>query len=369
MCEAIGILFGNSRIDGLQGLAEKRPIEALPFGRYRLLDFALSSMVNSGIRTIGLITPYHNRTMLSHIGAGKAWFLERKAGGLFILPETIYGLVGRKEQFFLKDLALNIEYLQRDQAENVVISSCNQVFNINYREVLDYHEDKNADITLVYKKFDTPNRKNSQTHLIMDEKQRVINFNDYDELENSPLNFINMLIIRRQILLDIINEYQEQEGFDLLDAITIKLKSLKIYGYSFQGYIGIIQSVQDYYQCSMDILDTKIREKLFLGLDRIHTKLLDNPPTCHGEHAKVRNSLIASGCMIEGKVENSVISRGVIIEPEAQVINCIIMSKCWIRAQTILNHVILDKLVEVGEGRVLQGNSENPMVVLKRAKI
>lgn len=373
MNKAIGILFGNGGSDSLQGLTSHRPIAAIPFGgRYRLLDFALSSMVNSGIRTIGLITPHHYKAMLDHLGAGKAWFLERKAGGLFILPGTIHGLMGQNVQFRLKDMALNLEYLQKDLVENVVVSSCNQVFNINYRDALAFHESNQADITLIYKELDCPPQKEKRIRLVMGDGPQVTDLQDSFRIvsggQEQPY-FVNMLIIRRQLLLDIVDGYQSMENIDLLDAIAENIQTLKVFGFAFEGYVGMINSVQDYFERNMDLLDTAVREKLLLGFDRIHTKFVDNPPTQHGMQARVSNSLIASGCLIEGEVENSIISRGVIIERGAQIKNCLIMQKCTIGAHTMLEHVILDKFVEIHNGNVLKGRRNSPMVVLKRAMV
>src|SRR5665648_1205250 len=129
MPKAIGIIFANSGSDTLDGLAQNRPVAAVPFGgRYRILDFALSSMVNSGISTIGLVTPHQYRPLLDHLGAGKDWFLERKNGGMFILPGVMHGLAGDNHTFCIKDLQHNLEYLEKDFSDNVVISSGNQIY-------------------------------------------------------------------------------------------------------------------------------------------------------------------------------------------------------------------------------------------------
>jgi len=195
MSNAIGIIYANSATDNLQGLASKRPIAAVPFGgRYRILDFALSSMVNSGVRTIGVVTPHHYRPLLDHLGAGKAWFLDRKDGGLFILPGAIHGLLGDNHTFCVKDLQNNIEYLQKDFAENVIISSGDQIFNMNFKNALELHNDKQADVTLVYK-GDYSGDQTDEIFLEIDEEQKVSNIKK--GLERGMLlqpNFVNMLI-------------------------------------------------------------------------------------------------------------------------------------------------------------------------------
>lgn len=371
MHSAIGIIFGNTSSNILQGLAQDRPIAAAPFGgRYRLLDFALSSMVNSGIRTVGLVTPQHYRPMLDHLGAGKDWSLDRKSGGLFILPGAIHGLIDFNSRFRIKDIELNIEFLEKDLAENVVISSSDQVFNINYRNVLDAHEESNADVTLIYKQAENLLECKGEVYLRIGKDQLVFQMPKKEELTQVelPLSyFVDMLIIRRKLLLKIIEGYRSIETVDLVAAIAENLTLLRVQGYLFNEYVGRIRSIQDYFQRNMDLLDPEIRKTLFASTHPIHTKIRDYPPTKFGDTAIVRNSLISSGCSIEGEVENSILSRGVVIKAGCKLKNCIIMSKCTIERNSILENVILDKFVEVNEENILIGKEKNPLVVYKRA--
>jgi glucose-1-phosphate adenylyltransferase len=364
----IAILFGNSGFDSLQGLTLEGSIASTSFGgRYRLLDFALSSMVNSGIRTIGLVTPRYYRSILDHLGGGKEWFLDRKAGGLAILPGAIHGLTSHKINFRMRDIEINIDYLYKNYAENVLISRCNQVFNYNYTDALEFHNKKKADITLIYKIPEKLTDRHGRIHLFLDEAQKVYEIKKENSEELKVPYFINQLIIRRKVLLDIIHGYKSLETVDLIQLITENVQTLKVYGFPFSGYIQTIHTVQDYFERNMDLLDPEIREKLFWGSDRIHTKVRDNPPTKYSYQARVRNSLISSGCQIKGEVENSVISRCVLIEPGAQIRNSIIMQRCTIRAGTVLEYVVMDKYTEVKAGNVLKGNRDNPLVMKKTA--
>lgn len=370
MSNAIGIIYANSATDNLQGLASKRPIAAVPFGgRYRILDFALSSMVNSGVRTIGVVTPHHYRPLLDHLGAGKPWFLDRKDGGLFILPGAIHGLSGDNHTFCVKDLQNNIEYLQKDFAENVIISSGEQIFNMNFKNALEFHNDKQADVTLIYK-GDYSGDQTDEIFLEMDEDQKVSNINK--GLEKGILmqpHFVNMLIIRREVLLEIVEKYRSLGCIDLIDIFTSNLEVLKIYGSPTCSLIGTIRTIKDYFDRSMDLLDLDVRGKLWLGTDHIHTKIKDNPPTQYTSHANVSNSLIASGCSISGEVINSIIFRGVIIEQGCKIKNSIILPKCHIHVNAQTDYAILDKSVTVNRENVLKGSSNNPLVVLKSTVI
>lgn len=373
MSNAIGIIYANSANDNLHGLALKRPIAAVPFGgRYRILDFALSSMVNSGIRTIGVITPHHNRPLLDHLGAGKAWFLDRKTGGLFILPGAIHGLSGNNHSFCVMDLQNNIEYLQNDFAENVIISTGDQIFNMNFKSVLDFHDEKQADITLICKERENSGDQTGAIFLKMDEGQKVSHILDKTGLESGMLVqslFTNILIIRRELLLAIVEKYSSLGCIDLIDIFSSNLGVLKIYGSPTCSSFGTIRTLKDYFDRSMELLDLEVRGRLWLGTDQIHTKIKDNPPTRYTSHAKVSNSLIASGCSISGEVVNSIIFRGVIIEQGCKIENSIILPKCYIHANAQTDYAILDKSVQVNGENVLKGSLNNPLVVLKRTVI
>lgn len=378
MSNAIGIIYANSATDSLQGLALERPIAAIPFGgRYRILDFALSSMVNSGIQTIGLVTPHHYRPLLDHLGAGKAWFLDRKDGGLFILPGVIHGLAGDNHTFCIKDLKNNLEYLQKDYAEYVVISRGDQIFNINFKQALEFHNDKRADVTLIYKDMDHLVEPTDEMNFELDNDQKVTNICDIEDLGRGKLiqpHLVCMFIIRRELLLNIIEKYSSigcsSIGcIDLINIIMENIGILKIYGRPTCTLIGAIRTVKDYFDRSMKLLDLEVRGKLWLGQDRIHTKIRDNPPTQYTSQAKVSNSLIASGCSISGTVENSIIFREVILEQGCQIKNSIILPECHIQENAQIEYAILDKSVKVNGENVLKGSLNNPLVVLKRTVI
>lgn len=375
MNRAIGIISSNYHPDFLQGLAQDRPIAAVPFGgRYRLLDFILSGMVNSGLRTVGIITPHHYRAMLDHLGAGKEWFLDRKRGGLFILPCSKQGLLESDIKYSLRDLSQNLEFLERDYAENVILSGCNQVININFKEILAYHRDKKADVTLIYKDYQTdwPGNRGSTVIATGKDGTEVIGISEEtgQTTDSQCVKvFTDMIIIKRTLLLEIIEGYRHLGHTDLLDAIKENLESFKVEAYPFEGYLGRINSVADYFRYNMELLLPQIQEELFRGEHRIHTKIKDNPPTKYGSKVAAQNSLISSGCNIEGKIENSIISRGVEISEGAHVKNSIVMQRCRIGAGAQIENVILDKFAYIRDNAVIKGKSNAPVVINKKAMV
>jgi len=374
MSKVIGIIASNYQSEFLQGMTQDRPIAAIPFGgRYRLLDFALSSMVNSGVRTVGIITPHLYRPILDHLGAGKEWYLDRKSGGLFVLPGSTHGIYSRNNKFLLKDLVKNIEFLTRDRADYVIISGSSYIYNIDFKPILAEHEKKQTDITLVCKELAIETEIDSQGVILQTDLHnnvsRLEGTQGYEQERERVKYFADVFIIKRELLLDIIKGYESIEYMDLLDAIRENLGILKVRAYTITGYFGRIYSLQSYYQRNMDMLKLAIRDALFMSVERIHTKIKDNPPTKCGSQGSIKDALVSSGCLISGNVTNSIIFRGVRIEPGASVSNCIIMQRCVIGKDAILQNVILDKYVNVNSKIMIKGEPDSPVYINKRTQV
>ena len=150
MAKAIGLITANYSTKFPSALTDSRPAASVPFlGRYRAVDFALSNMVNCGIRTVGMIMPYNYRSLIDHVGSGREWELTRKSGGLFILPGSAFGTSRTGGRFLLRDLIHNKIFLERDKADYVIVSAANWIYNMDYNELIDAHAASGADITVV----------------------------------------------------------------------------------------------------------------------------------------------------------------------------------------------------------------------------
>lgn len=369
--KAIGIISCNYTRDSLQGLAQNRPISAVPFGgRYRLLDFALSNMVNCGVRTVGIVTPQKYRAILDHMGAGKPWFLDRKAGGMFFLPGATAGIHARTHKFSIRDMINNLEYFTRDDADYVIISGSSTVFNVDYSPILEYHEKNQADVTMVYKEMFLEAHEEQGYCLQLDENNQVQDIDRVQGKEGQRVTyFANIMIVHRELLIDMIHACQDSDDMDLTDVIHANLKYMKAQAYPITSYFGRVFSVDTYYRRSMDLLKPSIRSELFMGPRDIHTKIKDNPPTKYQGDGLIQDALVSSGCHIQGNVTSSILFRGVVVEPGATIKNSIIMQKCIIRKGAVLENVILDKLVEVHPQTVIQGKEDNPIILRKNAVV
>lgn len=358
----------------LKELTRQRCIASIPFGgRYRVIDFVLSNMVNSGIINVGIFTLNKYRSLLDHLGSGKVWDLHRKRDGLFILPPMQH-CAAEEPQGDMQYLYDHMDYLKNSSQKTVVITGGNMICNLDYREAVSFHREMKADITVLYKDMG-PGREDLShcKKITLDDDARVVAMEDVAGQLKSRKVFLDMLIVGKPLLLELISSCYGQEGSRVCNlvnhGILANLSSLKIYGFPHRGYLGAIDSLSCYYSHSMDLLKPEISRELFFKPGFIYTKSNDEPPAKYGTGAMVQNSLVANGCQIEGEVRNSILFRGVRVEKGATITDSIVMQKCLIEKGASLDTVILDKEACITPGRQLKGEKENPLVVGKRAKL
>lgn len=371
MIKALGMISTNYRLNRTERLAESRPISATPFGgRYRLLDFSMSNLVNAGIRTVGVILPYNMRPLLDHIAAGKAWNLDRHSGGLYMLPAVTPALKARVQKFCAKDFWANIEFLTVEDSEIVVITDGNHVANVDLQSIIASHESCGCQVTLVYKKgFKT--HELVETKLVLDETGQVRDIKRSVDEDTSSLGntFADIFIFDRELLVELLTTTTGLEFKDLMDLIKYNLHKLVARGYEFTGYMSEIFTVSDYHSVSMDLLEPEIKSQLFDGPNKIITKIKDSPPTKYRDNARVRCAMISNGCRVDGEVENSVVFRNVNLKKNCYVNNCVLMQSCTIGENCILENVVLDKGIHLPDNTVLKAQGETPLYVPKGTKI
>ncbi|WP_139491897.1 glucose-1-phosphate adenylyltransferase subunit GlgD [Brevibacillus dissolubilis] len=370
MPNAIGVINLAINQPLLHELTYSRSTAAVPFGgRYRLIDFVLSNMVNCGVKKVAVFTNNNSRSLMDHLGSGKEWGLDRKQGGLFILPPSTIpnGTFGGDLQQF----AANLDYFLRSKEKYVIISSSHMVCNIDFSDVMRSHVRSGADLTLIYKEL------NSQTEDLSDSitldvglNGRVRAMRDSHIEQGSNKVYMRMMVISKELLVDLVKRSVSQNYYDLLRHVIMRnLDRWHVNAYEYKGYLGIINSITNYYRNSMNLLKPENWHSLFFCPSVIYTKVKDEAPAIYSEHARVTNSLIANGCIVEGTVENSILFRGVKVHRGAIIRNSIIMQKCEIEASAILENVILDKEVHVSVGTWLEGEKLVPAVYSKKSVI
>ncbi len=368
----LGLIFsGNSEVN-LGDLMKFRSLAAVPVGgRYRIVDFVLSNMVNSGIVNIGITTGIKHRSLRDHVGSGKDWDIDRKATGLFLLspPESVDTLTRVPEGVDFISSAMS--FLNRSRQEYVMISNCNTICNIDYEKVAEAHFEKDADVTVVYTEVDELTPKELSHHIMLDveEDGSVTDMQVYPKKQKSNLSYMSMLFIKKDLLIDLVGDCLAHDKHSIAkDILLPNINKLRIYGYKFEGYKKTIDSIKSFFEFNLELLKPEIRHELFGTEDErsIRTKVKDSIPTKYGREAEVTNSVVADGCTIEGKVENCIIFRGVKIGKNSVVKDSIIMQNSRIMDDCLVENAIFDKEVILCNDKKLIGQETYPLVIGKR---
>ncbi|MGM0640579.1 MAG: glucose-1-phosphate adenylyltransferase subunit GlgD [Thermotogota bacterium] len=366
--KVLGLILSGSSHDNLEKLTAKRTSSAVPvFGKYRAIDFTLSNMVNSGISKVGILTQYNPRSLMDHVGSGKEWNLDRKRGGIFILQPF---MTDENLNMYYKGTAdaiyQNMTLLKRADEDFVLIGSGDHIYNIDYRKVYKNHIRNGADITLITKESENYNIKD-YGQIEENEDQRITKIHEKHNEKITDKIFLGAYFINKSLLMELLYSHVPNGSNNLLlDIIIPNLKTLRVFSYEHKGYWkNIKKSIKEYYDTNMDILNKEVRDELFYSGRKIYTKLKDAAPPKINITAKVKNSFIADGCIVNGTVKNSIFSRGVIIKAGAIVENSIILQDSVIEEGVQIKNLIIDKNVVVREGKNIQGSNKNIVTVEK----
>ena len=377
MKNVMGIIYTNKDDLSLRELTNQRSVAALPLaGRYRVVDFILSSMVNSGVRNVGVIMQRNYRSLMDHLGSGKEWDLHTRNNGLFLLPPFVTQENGGEYPGVLDALRANFDYLRRSKQRLALLTNSNMVFNMNFEPMIRQHEQTDADITLLYTKVRrdmelSSASKHTHAFLNVGKDGRISDMEVNPNAANYDTMYMNVLLIKRTLLMHLVDGAAAHGEHDInreLIQPAIKSGSLKVYGYEFEGYYRRIETIKSYFRCNMDLLDYNVRQELFKK-SPVYTKTRDDVPAVYREGNSVKNSLVADGCVIEGSVENCVLFRGVHIGRNASVKNAIIMQDSEIEDSVELENVILDKNVTVRAHGRLIGQVQYPIVIGKNVTL
>ena len=352
----------------IRDLTARRAVESIPFaGRYRLIDFTLSSMVNSGISNVGVMLPDKPRSILDHLRSGKDWDLARRHDGLFYLPAPQQEDMNRKGD--LKNFYHNLDFFEHSSQRYVLLTSGSFVYNVDFSQLLRFHQNTNADITVVY---NTASEEAHGKNVVIEtaENGLVTDIAEKPAVYDGTQVSTNVYLMEKRIFVEMIRYTYEHGGQDfLIDGIIRRAAEYNIYGFEHDGYVAHVDSTAAYYKANMDILQPEVWEELFMGQRPIYTKVKDEVPVQYKETAKVNNSLIANGCIVRGEVENSILFRGVKVAEGVKIKNSIIMQKCDIQEGSLLENVICDKNVIISKEKWLKGAANYPLIVTKNVVI
>ncbi len=369
-----GLVFSNIHDRTIPEMTRIRTMASIPFGcRYRLIDFALSNLVNSNITNVGVITHYNYQSLMDHIGGGKDWDLARRSGGIKILPPYVAAYenaaAARLYTSRLEALLGAQNFINRCNADYMVLSDCDAVLNIDLNDVIKDHIRSGAYLTLVTKRMSAAGHKFTKERdiAVVDGNNRITEIARYLPTEGGVDVSTNIMVIRRTDLQAALSEALAR-GYNSFhrDIIGRNLEKKLFRAYRYEGWYSQIDSLETYFSASMELLTPEARTGLFDGEGReIYTKIRNSAPTKYAETATVSNSLIADGCVIEGTVENSVLFRGVRVGRGAVVRNSILLQDTFVGADVNLHCVISDKNVVIRDGRVLSGHETMPFFIGK----
>ncbi len=368
----LGIIFANTHEQALDSITAMRTMGSVPFcSRYRLIDFPLSNMVESGITKIGVITNANFQSLMDHVGTGKPWDLSRKNDGLFILPPFNVGsatMWGNR----IDAIYGNKGFLEQSNQTYVIMSDCNNVLSLDCDDLFDKHIESGADITIVGVKAPMPDKISSVLCFDkVEENGRITEMSIDSKKSGDVFHSVNIVIMKKYLLETLVTSAHSKNEISFQrNIIMANAKNLKIHAYdATKTFVGAISSIQSYYDVSMKLLERENRKKLFIKDIPIYTKERDDMPSLYGPESKFTNSLAADGCIIDGTVENSIIFKGVKIGKGAVVKNCILMQDTVVGDNASLNCVIADKNVNIKAGVELSGATTFPISLSKGTRI
>jgi len=364
MKKTLGIILNNQSNNLSTLTGHRNPITLPFFARYRLIDFAMSNMVNSKISKIGIVASDKYRSLLDHVGTGQEWGLSRKSQSLIILQGTRKLETTDRPHINLVDFEKNRMVFERSRYDNVLLAAPNVVCHIDYSKVLDAHDKMGGDITFICRDLREVEQEKDNLYLKVDDDGNILKL-QFDSRKGCNKRLASKLVLKKDIMLKILDIAGEIGEYELLSLIKSNLDFFKVKCYTFSGYMRKIKTIEDYFNTSMQLLDTEISCELFTGEDTVYTKIKDNHPTLYKHSSKVKRAAVASGSVICGHVEDSILFRNIRQKSGSIITNSILMEGCSIGENVELDYVIADRNVVISDNIVIKGTHKTPVVLQK----
>ncbi len=341
---AVGMILAGGNSYRMKELSNKRAIAAMPIaGSYRSIDFALSSMSNSNIKKVAVLTQYNSRSLNEHLNSSKWWDFGRKQGGLFVFPPMVTSDNGFWYRGTADAIHQNLDFLKNCHEPYVVIASGDGIYKLDFNKILEYHIAKKADVTVVCKDIPASEDTSRFGVLKMNEDCRIEQFEEKPMASPSHTISCGIYVVRRRQLIEMIEKAAEEGRFDLVRDVLIRYKDVKrIYGYKIESYWSNIASVESYYKTNMDFLKPEVRHYFFREYPDVCSKVDDLPPAKYNPGCEVKNSLVSSGSIINGYVENSLIFKNVFVGENCVIKNSIVLNDVYLGDNVHLENCIVE---------------------------
>lgn len=365
---AIGIVLAGGNSKRMRELSNKRAIAAMPIaGGYRSVDFALSNMSNSHIQSVAVLTQYNSRSLNQHLSSSKWWDFGRKQGGMYVFPPMITAESSDWYRGTADALYQNLDFLKRSHEPYVVIASGDGIYKLDYSKVLEHHIEKKADITVVCKDVEA-NEDVTRFGLVkLNEDGRITDFEEKPMVATSRTISCGVYVIRRRQLIELIERCAAEDRYDFVTDILVRYKNLKrIYAYKMGTYWNNIASVDSYFKTNMDFLKPEVRQYFFNEYPEVYTKIDDLPPAKYNPGAVVKNSLVSSGCILNGAVENSVLFKKVYVGNNCVIKNSVILNDVYIGDNTVIENCIVESRDTIRANTTHIGTPDNIKIVVEK---
>lgn len=371
MANMLGILAQENDNVRVEGLSDYRPVPAISFlGRYRLVDFPISNMTNSGIENIKVFVKKQPRSLIEQLGTGRHYNLNSKRGKLQILYDEVEG-VSYIYNNDINSYLQNMEFIEDAREDYVVVTPGYQIYSVDFNDVLRQHIETGADITVMTKKVD-----DAQNHflgcpvVVTDENQRIVEaYNNMGQYKRRTIS-LETYIMSRQLFINLVKEAHRYSSlYTLRDMIRGVLGPKKVYAYNYRGYYTCINSLKAYFDASMELLDYSVAKSLFRADWPIYTRTNDSVPASYGQDAQVTNCMIANGCKIEGTLENCVLGRGVTVGKGSVIRNAVLLPLSKYAENTEIEYAVVDKRAEIVHVKQIKGQPDKIIYIKRRDRI
>jgi glucose-1-phosphate adenylyltransferase len=348
----LAMILAGGRVDELNVLTYFRPKSAVPFGGFgRVIDFSLSNLMNSGIEQVALLSQYRSFSLINHIGTGAAWDMIGRYRQVSILPPFIDSEAADWYRGSADAVYKNLDFVQYHRPEEVLIVSGDHIYKMDYQKMIDYHYEKDADLTIAFTRVPREDSHRFGLASIGDEDGprggRVSHYWEKPENPESEWASMTIMCFKPEVLYRALEENQKGDSFHFgRDIIPMLLaQNYKVYGYKFCGYWGYTRTIKEYWQSSMDLLGAEPLidlEKWVFRTNMEHRRICDNEPALLGDSAVVKNSYLYNGCKVEGTVVNSILFPGVHVKKDAVVENSVLFFKNIVGEGCRLNKIVSD---------------------------
>ncbi len=362
---AIGIILAGGSNHRMDVLSQKRAVCAMPIaGSYRSIDFTLSNMSNSHIQKVAVLTQYNAGSLNEHLNSSKWWDFGRKQGGLYVLTPAVTADNSNWYRGTADAIYQNLSFLKKSHEPYVVIANGDCVYKMDFNKVLEYHIDKKADITVVCSDLPEGSAIERYGTITLNEDNRIEEFEEKPLQAKSNIVSCGVYVIRRRQLIEMIEKSAQEDRYDFVRDILIRYKDIKrIYGYKTTEYWRNIAAVDDYFNTNMDFLKKEVRDYFFRTHPDIYSKVDDLPPAKYNPGANISNSLVSSGCIINGVIEDSVIFKKSYIGNNTTIKNSIILNDVYIADNVTIENCIIESHSTIKAGSYYKGDNGVKIVV------